>query len=187
MTQIRTALKWGAIPVPYTALWSAEQGQMSVGECPIIGRYACVDVDARGQGKPIFGKPHMTRQRKVIFHDLCDLCAKPMKLHTRVSLSHARMTATGAGGPTILQVEPLLHKKCAAISAAHCPSLKRDIAAGTINIRHVLKHAVQFAVLTREACEEFTGERRSGVVGHAKVELLHWRDRNLAWLEGGAA
>ncbi|MCM2441155.1 hypothetical protein HGO34_15645 [Agrobacterium vitis] len=183
----RSTLTWGNVPVPYAALWSGEAGKMYIGTCPITKRFACMDADARGEGKPIFGKPHMNRQREVVFHDLCDLCAKPMKMHTRVSLSHARLIASGAGGPTILQVEPLLHKACAAISAAHCPSLKRDIAAGTINIRHVLKHAVQFAVLTAVACEEFTGEARSGVIGHAKVELLRWRDRDLSWLQGGNA
>ncbi|WP_180641209.1 hypothetical protein [Agrobacterium vitis] len=125
---------------------------MHIGTCPITKRFACMDADARGEGKPIFGKPHMNRQREVIYHDLCDLCAKPMKMHTRVSLSHAKL-----------------------------------IAAGTINIRHVLKHAVQFAALTAVACEEFTGEARSGVIGHAKVELLRWRDRDLSWLQGGGA
>jgi hypothetical protein len=35
----------------------------------------------------------------------------------------------------VLQVEPLLHRECAAISMRHCPSLRRDFSNGTLEIR----------------------------------------------------
>ncbi|MBB3937693.1 hypothetical protein [Aureimonas phyllosphaerae] len=89
-----------------------------------------------------------------------------------------------AEGPAILQVEPLMHRECAALSVRHCPSLKRDIADGKIEIRRVARTRLQFAQLTGDATMEFCGIRRPGVVGHAKIELLAWVDKTLSWLEG---
>lgn len=178
----RSMLKWGAVPVPYAALWTAEQGHMHVERCPHINMPACCDAEARGQGKPVFGKPHMTRQREVIINDLCDLCAKPLKLKTKVSLSHSRPVASGADGLCIMQVEPMLHKECAAVCVQHCPSLKRDIAAGTIVVRQVIRYRHQIAMLTAAAVEEFTGKPQTPVAGHAKVELQRWINRDLTWL-----
>lgn len=183
----RSIIQWGSVPVPYAALWSGEQGKMHVGTCRHTGHTACLDVEDRGSGKPVFGKPHMNRQREVIQNDLCDLCARPLKGRTKVSLSHSRPIASGASGLTVMQVEPMVHKDCAAVCIHHCPSLKRDVERGSLMVRQVLRHRVQFAVLTRAAVEEFTGAPASGVIGHAKVELLRWIDRELAWLEGGAA
>lgn len=180
-------MTYGAMPVPYAALWSGEQGGTHIAICPHIDHVALCDVEKRGTGKPIFGKPHMGRQRHVIVSDLCDLCAKPLKARTKVSLSHARSVVSGAGGLTVMQVEPMLHKDCAAICVKHCPSLKRDIKAGTLFVRQILSHRHQVAMLTAAAVEEFTGTRREGVAGHAKVELLRWKERDLSWLEGGAA
>lgn len=186
MTQ-RPQLKWGSVPVPYAALWSAEEGHMHVAPCPHAGMPACCDIDARGQGKPIFGTPHMTRQREVIVNDLCDLCARPLKLKTKVSLSHARPVASGGDGLCIMQVEPLVHKQCAAICVRHCPSLKRDIAAGTLVVRQVIRYRHQVALLTAAAVEEFTGTPHGPAAGHAKIELQHWIDRDLAWLDATLA
>jgi hypothetical protein len=183
MTILRQVIQFGSVPVPYTVLWTGEQGRMHVGQCQHVGRLACCDADDRGAGKPIFGKPHMGRQRETIINDLCDLCAKPLKSRTKVSLSHARTIVSGEDGPTVMQVEPMVHKDCALACVRHCPSLKRDIAAGTLFVRQVLSHRHQFAILTEAAVEEFCGVRRSGVIGHAKVELRRWIDRDLAWLE----
>ncbi|MDD2704130.1 MAG: hypothetical protein PHU07_02160 [Acidocella sp.] len=178
----RRALYWGNVPVPYATLWSAEEG-MHVAACQYAnGLTALCQASRRGQGKPVFGKPHMVRQREVISLSLCDLCARPLRNTTRVSLSHARVQPHGAEGPAVLQVEPMLHRQCAAISMQHCPSLRRDIAAGTLHIRQVLRSRAQLAIMTPEAVEEFTGTPRSGVIGHAKIELLEWRDRELEWL-----
>lgn len=178
-------LTWGSVPVPYAALWSGEAGQMRVAICPHAGVVALCDHEARGTGKPIFGTPHMTRQRELIVNQLCDLCARPLAGRTKVSLSHASFRVSGAEGGCIMQVEPLVHKDCALICVEHCPSLKRDIKAGTLFVRQVHKHRPQLALLTEAAVAEFAGERRSGVVGHAKVELQRWTDRDLNWLEAG--
>jgi len=180
----RQMINFGAVPVPYAASWTSEQGQMTVGICRHTKRLSICEPEGRGIGKPVFGKPHMNRQREVIMWDLCDLCAKPLKGRTKVSLSHAREVVSGGGGMCVMQVEPMVHKDCAVTCIEHCPSLKRDIRNGTLFVRQVLKHRHQIALLTSAAVEEFTGQRREGVSGHAKVELVRWIDRDLSWVTG---
>ena len=181
---MREILKYGGVPVPYAVLWSEEEAPgMHVAKCAHARAYACCQVkSARGAGKPRFGSPHMDRQREVIINEWCDVCAKPLKGRTKVSLSHAghRMSGTGL---YVMQVEPMVHKDCAIICLQHCPSLKRDIANGTLFVRQVLKHRTQLAILSHAAVLEFTNEAHAGpVLGHAKVELLHWKDRDMTWL-----
>jgi len=182
MTIAPKILRYGSVPVPYTVLWTGEQSHMHVATCPHIRRPALCDIEDRGNGKPIFGKPHVTRQRETIVKDWCDVCARPLKGRTKVSLSHARETISGGNGMCVMQVEPLVHKDCAIICVEHCPSLKRDIRAGTLFVRQVHQYRLQIATLTAAAVEEFAGERRDGIAGHAKVELQRWIDRDLGWL-----
>lgn len=178
---------WASVPVPQAVLWTAE-ARCFLGHDPLVGAglpAVCND-DAQGEGKPIFGKPHMQRQRRLVAQGLCDLCGKPLKGRTKVSLSHAKVRA-GADGPCVMQVEPMLHVECARISLQHCPSLKRDARSSGLQVRIVSRYRVQLAQLTAAAALEFTGEARSGAIGHAKVELLAWQDRDQDWLRRAAA
>lgn len=178
-------LHYGGVPVPYTVSWTKEERHF-VGHCRWAGGVAlCMDT-ARGEGKPIFGKPHAQRQRQAIVDGLCDLCGHPLAVRTKVSLSHARPSPRAYRMGDILQVEPLLHRECAAISMRHCPSLKRDIAAGSLMVRQVKRYAVQVAIMDEVYVESLTGERRKAF-GHAKVQLLDWTDRTAAWLERALA
>ena len=184
----RSIIRYGNMPVPYTVLWSGEAGQMTIAECPYAKQPAMSDASNRGVGKPIFGKPHMDRQREAIINDLCDLCGRSLRTRTKVSLSHARETLTGAEGMAVLQVEPMVHRECALVCVEECPSLKRDIKNGTLFVRQVAQHRHQLAILTAEAVEEFTGlKAQKGIIGHAKIELLRWVDRDLDWLYRRAA
>lgn len=183
-------LSYGGVPVPFTASWSAEDG-IYVGACPHAQARAFCQPVAPGQGKPRFGQPHSQRQREAIARDLCDLCGRSLRNRTKVSLSHARVRANGAGGPTVLQVEPLLHRECAAVCLEHCPSLQQDIQAGRVEIRQVTRHRVQFAVVDPRHVAEyvpgFVAAPDDRIVGHAKVELLGWIDRDLPWLSRALA
>lgn len=177
--------RFGNTPVPNTASWSAE-GAFYLAPCRFAdGRLAICQAEAQGEGRPEFGKPHSQRQRQAIAQCLCDLCGRSMKAATKVSLSHARPQPHGAQGWAILQVEPMLHRKCAAECVRFCPSLRRDIGAGTLMIRQVTRWRCQLAIMDEIYVEEITGERRKAI-GHAKVELLQWIDRDLAWLERAA-
>ncbi len=180
---------WGDVPVPYAAAWSAEEGRFTIGTCEHTGRVCLLQTESRGEGKPVFGKPHNNRQREVVMRGLCDICAKSLKTCTKVSLSHVRPVETPQG-VMVSQVEPLLHRRCAALSLRHCPSLRRDVRNGTLFVRQVTRYTVLLAELTPEAIAEFTGQthhtrsgaRHTGIYGHAKVALLDWRDRDEAWL-----
>ncbi len=182
-------LTFGKAPVPFTVSWTGEE-RFYVGPCAHTGgRRAICQAVAPGEGKPKFGAPHSQRQRQAIAEDLCDLCGRSLRNRTKVSLSHAapRMNAAKAGD--ILQVEPLLHRECAARCVEHCPSLRRDIANGSLRIRRVSRHQAQFAIMGPEYVSHYvTGYEAmpdDRIIGHAKVHLLQWQDRDLRWLEGG--
>lgn len=173
-------LRFGNTPVPYTASWSAEE-TFSLGRCRYFGGVALCQAEAVGEGKPLFGKPHSQRQREAIALQLCDLCGRSLKASTKVSLSHARPQPHGAEGWAVLQVEPLLHKECAAESMRFCPSLRRDIVNASLFVRQVTRHRAQCAIMSAEYVESVTGVAVKAL-GHAKVELIQWIDRDAAWL-----
>lgn len=178
----RDLLYFGAVPVPYTASWTAEQ-RIYVDRCKFAdNRLSICQESARGHGKPQFGTPHMIRQREVMALNLCDLCAKPLKNRTKVSLSHARSQIHAANTFDVLQVEPLLHRECAAISVRHCPALKRDIKEGRIEVRQVMRHLTQLAIYSEQGVFEATGQRVQAI-SHAKVQLIQWVDRDADWLD----
>lgn len=179
------ALTFVNTPVPYTVSWSGEE-KFFIGPCAYFKRPAICQEVSPGNGQPRFGKPHSQRQRQVIALGLCDLCGKPLKGRTRVSLSHARPVLHGAEGLAILQVEPLLHRECAALSMKFCPSLRRDIQAGTLMVRQVTQSRVQCAVMDYVYVSTYVPGYRPNpgdrILGHAKVELVQWTDRDEAWL-----
>lgn len=179
-------MKWGNIEVPWTVSWTGEERQF-VGPCRHAdGMLALRMPEMSGVGKPNFGKPHWDRQRQCIAEERCDLCGKPLRFATKVSLSHARVNPTGANGPCVMQAEPMVHKPCALVCIEQCPSLKRDIAAGTLAVRQVLKSRVQFAIMGLEYIQHYVPDYEpvpgQKIVGHAKVELIRWIDRDEAWL-----
>jgi hypothetical protein len=178
------ALRWGEVPVPFTSAWTAEE-TFRVDVCPYARVPAICQEVRPGEGKPRFGTPHSQRQRQAVILGLCDLCARPLKNTTRVSLSHAR-PRNGAEGMCVMQVEPLAHRACAAESIRHCPSLKRDIRAGTLMVRQVIKARPQLAIIAPEYLAEYVpgyqAKPTDRIVGHAKVELQRWVDRDEAWL-----
>jgi len=174
-------LYYGGVPVPYTVSWSAE-GRDFLGNCRYAEGPALRQSQARGQGKPIFSKPHADRQREVIVQCRCDVCGKSLKNRAKVSLSQARPAMHAATPGDILQVEPLLHRECAAQSMRHCPSLKRQLASGELKIRQVFQHHRQVAIMSEQGVFEMIGVRRKAY-GHAKVQLVKWRERDLAWLD----
>ena len=179
-------VRFGATAVPFTVSWTGEDKSF-VGYCPHAGQRALCMPENPGIGKPQFGKPHSCRQRQAIATGLCDLCGKTLKNRTKVSLSHARLRSNAAeGGTGILQVEPLLHRECAVESMKFCPSLKRDISAGSLMIRQVNSYRVQFALMNTEYIAhyvpDYVATAKDRIVGHAKVELLKWSDREIGWL-----
>ncbi|WP_026986534.1 hypothetical protein [Fodinicurvata fenggangensis] len=178
-------LHYGGVPVPWTVAWTAEE-DFFLDACPYAGgRLAICQKVERGEGKPRFGSPHVVRQRAAIAHGRCDLCGRLLKTATKVSLSQARPYLHAFKPGDILQVEPLLHKRCAAICMEHCPSLRSQEADGSLHIRQVLRWQAQFALYSEQGVFEACGERRQAI-SHAKVQLIKWIDRDRAWLGGVA-
>lgn len=178
-------LQFGSVPVPWTVGWTGEEA-FHVGRCHYSRLPAICQASAPGVGKPTFGKPHWNRQRECIAECRCDLCGRSIKTATKVSLSHARPVGHGAEGIAILQVEPLLHRGCAAESIKHCPSLKRDVESGTLMIRQVTRWRVQFSIMGPQFVSVYVpgyeAKPHERIVGAAKVELRHWIDRDAGWL-----
>lgn len=175
-----TVARFGAAAIPWTVSWTGED-HFYVDRCPIFRGPAIMQRVAVGAGKPLFSKPHAQRQREAIAQCRCDLCGKSIKTSTKVSLSHARPVPHGANGWAVLQVEPMLHRACAAESMRFCPALKRDIADGSLMVRQVTRSRVQCAIMDEIYVESVTGTRVKAL-GHAKVELLDWIDRDMDWV-----
>lgn len=181
-----TTLVYGGVPVPYTVSWTGEAAAR-IDACAYTHSRAICQAIAPGEGRPKFGTPHWQRQREAIVRDLCDTCGRSLRNRTKVSLSHARPRMNGAEGMAVLQVEPLLHRECAAVSMEHCPSLKRDIRNGTLMVRQVRRHCPQLAIMRPEFIGEYVpgyvADPADRIIGGAKVELLTWTDRDEAWLQ----
>lgn len=173
-------IMYGNAPVPWTASWSAEEA-VFLSVCPYAERIALCMPEKRGEGRPLFGSPHACRQRACIALGLCDLCGKPLKGNTKVSLSQARPILHAVNPGDILQVEPMVHRECAAICMRHCPSLRKQRTAGELRIRQVFQWRCQFAIYSAQGVFEACGERRQAVA-HAKVQLVKWRERDEEWL-----
>lgn len=174
-------LFYGNTRVPVTAAWSAEE-RYFLAPCPVFnGQIAiCQDI-AIGEGKALFGKPHSQRQRAAVGKGLCDICGRALASRTKVSLSHAKPYPHGANGWAILQFEPLMHRECASIAIMLCPSLKRDAEQGELAIRQVFAWRAQCAVMDEFYVKSITGQETKAL-GHAKVELLKWVERDMAWV-----
>lgn len=167
-----------AFQAPWTASWSGEE-KFFVARCRYaMNGHAICQPENPGDGKPVFAKPHSIRQRRAIVCGLCDLCGLPLGTN-RVSLSFERGSDVG-----FIQVEPLLHRRCAAISLQFCPHLKRHAEALTLPVREVVRSDVALARLTAAAVLEFTGERwpDGAVYGHAKLRVHRSIVRSVQWL-----
>jgi hypothetical protein len=180
---------FGNAPVPFTVSWS-DEADFYVAGCPHARMRAICQSVSPGSGKPQFGKPHSQRQRQAIAEGRCDLCGRSLKNRTKVSLSHARVRSNGAEGPCVMQVEPLVHRECGALCIRFCPSLKRDVETGALMVRQVNRYRVQFAIMSPEYIAHYVpgyiAAPTDRIVGHAKVELQSWTDRDEAWLERAA-
>jgi len=142
-------------------------------------------IETKGTGKPDFGKTHMVRQRRNISLCLCDVCGKPLKAKTKISMSMTRavlMDTENGVDMVPLVVEPLCCRDCAIISIKQCPHLKKTAADGSLKIRQVFSYTVVMSMLTGEATEEFAGVYEPFTVGHLKMRLDKFTERDMGWL-----
>lgn len=172
-------IRYGETAVPWGAMWSTED-EYFVGECRWFKRSAICQKEAQGEGAPKFGQPHTIRQRKLHAFCLCDICAKPLRNSTKISMSN--FGGADHDGAVLTQSEPLLCVKCAKMSLAHCPSLKRQAANGQLRIRQVYRAKSRPTLATFEERARFVPEYEGpDILGLAVVDLLSWRDVTVEW------
>ncbi len=127
------------VDVPWVTSWSTE-AMTGVGPCPSVdGLLAVGQQDRPGQGKPLYSRNHLFRQRKSVREMLCPMCGEPTQEGDRWSQT-ARWTTAGevrAKGlgdrlpPDFRDDRPLLdagaiaplHRACAERALVHCPHL----------------------------------------------------------------
>lgn len=160
-------------------MWSAEE-EYRVAECPVCRRPAICQPEKRGEGVPRFGRPHAVRQRRAMMLLLCDLCARPLRGATKISLSN--FGADYSSDYILSQVEPLLHAECARISIEHCPALKRQLADGRMRVRQVYRCRPRETPASADECARFVPEYDGEpVLGLSVMDLLSWRDVTDKW------
>jgi hypothetical protein len=166
-------LRYGDIPVPHPVMWS-EESEYFVGECPYFKGPAICQREAQGQGVPKFGRPHTIRQRRAMALVLCDVCNKPLRNATKISLSN--FGPDYSEGHVLSQVEPLLHAECARLSIEHCPALQRQLSNGRMRVRKVFQCAPKPTVASAEERASFVPDYSGAdIIGLAVMELRKWR------------
>lgn len=128
------------VDVPWVTSWSKEP-MGAVAPCPSVdGVLAVGQAWAPGEGKPLYSRNHLFRQRKSVREMLCPMCGEPTEAGDRWSQT-GRWTTAGTLRAKGLGVwiaakypddQPLfdagaiapLHKACAERALLHCPHLK---------------------------------------------------------------
>jgi hypothetical protein len=171
-------LEYGNIAVPWPVMWSEEE-EYFVGICPWFKAPAICQKEAQGEGVPRFGRPHTGRQRKLLALGLCDVCAKPLRHATKISLRNFK--GRDVGGRPVTQVEPLLHVECARLSLQRCPSLQRQREAGTLRIKQAFRYRARPMIAQPEDRLRYVPDYVGpNIIGLAAIDLLSWRDCSVA-------
>lgn len=130
---VRRALRWGDVPVPYTAIWSDEVAHRR----PFVRRerwggqeldMLCEGVDAP-TGKPVFKILHADRTREVVRHGLCQMCLSP--LPSRVVT--VNQDQRDRERPLISDGLPMC-PACAAAAFRVCPGMQRQHVSGDLRV-----------------------------------------------------
>lgn len=127
------------VDVPWVTSWSGES-QGGVGPCPTVdGAMAALQTWKPGEGKPLYSRNHLRRQRDSVRAMLCPMCGEPTAEGDRWSQTgrfHAagvlRARGFGQALPADLEDDRVLldagaiaplHMRCAMASLQRCPHL----------------------------------------------------------------
>jgi hypothetical protein len=128
------------VDVPWVTSWSGE-AMTGVAPCPSVdGMIAVGQQSAAGQGKPLYSRNHLFRQRLSVRSLLCPMCGEATHEGDRWSqtgraVTAAEVKAKGLGDwlpADFTDDRPLfdagaiapLHRACAERALLHCPHLK---------------------------------------------------------------
>lgn len=169
MTQIDGKSRWQiGINVPWNASWTGED-RYEVRNCRwASGMPAMWSPHKPGEGKPIFAKPHMVRQRRSIVEYRCTVCGEKTDWTDRWWFG---LGQTNVPGWEFATTESPVHFDCARTALKACPHLAR---LGIDPTPFTMPDAILSAVVGGPATENdfgvIIGNRR--VVGHLKYA---WR------------
>lgn len=169
-------------PIPWTASWTGEE-RFFLAKCRFAdNRLALCQDENPGTGRPVFAKPHSIRQRHAMARQLCDLCGKALQGHTKVSLSQESPRDVPTLGFVPLAVEPMMHRACAVTALNCCPNLRQQQLDGVLRIRQVHACSLVAQLLNADATLKFAGVAAAGAVGHLKLAITRFIDRDESWL-----
>jgi hypothetical protein len=104
--------------VPWNAAWTAEE-RYEVRFCRYAQRPALWMPHAPGQGRPVFAKPHMGRQRESVIRKLCTVCGE------RTPAGDRWWFGLGVRQDGyFMTTETAVHKRCGQHALKVCPHLK---------------------------------------------------------------
>jgi hypothetical protein len=114
-----TPLQYGSTAVPWNAAWSGEL-RYEVRPCRWVGgKLALWSPHLPGEGKPVFAKPHMVRQRRSIAEMRCTVCGEKTPPTDRWWFKLGRIQEG-----YFMTTEAPVHRACADLALTICPHLR---------------------------------------------------------------
>lgn len=160
--------------VPWVVSWSAED-RYEIRPCRYaVGKLALWSPHKPGEGRPIFAKPHMVRQRRSIAEMRCTICGEQTERPDQWWFPRG-----GWQDGWWMSTEAPVHLACAELAMQSCPVLR---ASGEPPIRFPRGSTVLSSIVGGPATDRDFGVQIAGrrVVGHLK---LAWRNPS-AFLKG---
>lgn len=151
--------------VPWNASWSGEN-RHEIRPCRWVdGQLAIWSPHRPGEGRPLFAKPHMVRQRKSIALMLCTVCGESTPSNDRwwFALGEYREG-------WFITTEAPVHRVCADLAIQHCPHLRRNGCADDLS-PFPKGYSILSAVVGGSLTDEDFGVKVGGrkVIGHLKI------------------
>lgn len=148
---------------PWNASWTGED-RYEIRNCRWAGgKPAIWSPHLPGEGKPIFAKPHMVRQRRSVAEYRCTVCGEKTPTYDRWWFE----LGNPIDGWAFATTEAPVHFDCAKHAMKVCPHLKKI---GARPLRWDPPHAVVSAIVGGVATETDFGLALNGrkVIGHLK-------------------
>ena len=159
-----TILRYGGSLVPWNASWTGE-GRYEVRPCRYAdGRRAMWSPHAPGEGKPVFAKPPMVRQRRSIMEKRCTVCGEATAAADRWWFQLGDFNEGW-----FMTAESPVHRACAELALEHCPHLRGRAADLQ---RFPTGSRVLFSIIAGQAVDRDFGVNvtvHQPVIGHLKL------------------
>lgn len=143
-----SVVRWGNLPVPFTAMWTGETPMTSfvVRRVPQLmnAPFLFEGTNTPGLGKPMFSWFHTGRAADVLCRRVCQICLAPF--------AGAAMYCIGTAGSTINAMPHItdglpMCPGCTRLSIEHCPALGRQLQASILRIYLAKSYILAPAIL----------------------------------------